>query len=181
MYSLQCNIADSTLFLREWNGQDLELMHHFCISTSKTMSPLEEVCNVWESEIPKIGYAYEFLMRGILSLSALHLAYLKPEKQSQYLTSSTFHMALALPAFRTILQSPTEENCCALFAFSSIIMIWICAAPADSVNFRPLENAVELFNLCRGIMSLKDFIPIIRKSRLGSMFSPDYGFDDSML
>ncbi|KAF7589558.1 hypothetical protein BBP40_004137 [Aspergillus hancockii] len=171
---LQRNIADTAYFLREWNGQDPELMHHFCISTYKTFSDEENVRRVWQVEIPKIAYSYEFLMHAILSISALHLSYIKLEKHSQYLTSSTFHIALGLQTFRTILRKPTEENCLALFSFSSIIIPWICAAPTDSKASQPLSNVTEMFHLCRGVLTLLDLLPRIAKSPLAPLMSHDW-------
>lgn len=172
--SLQSKIAGGSFLPRDWDAQDFELMHHYCISTALTMSPQERVRNVWAAEIPKIAYSYEFLMHGILSLAAMHLAFVKPEKCSHYQTKSTFHMALGLQTFRKILQSPTEENCCALFSFSSIIMVWICAAPAEPEDTQAIEHTVDLFNLCRGIMALKEYMPIVRNSHLHPLLSPDY-------
>ncbi|RAQ58292.1 hypothetical protein COH20_007751 [Aspergillus flavus] len=170
----QRNLTDTAYFVREWNGQDPELMHHYCISTCTTLSDEEEVRHVWRTEIPKIAYSYEFLMHGILSLSALHLSYVKPEKHSHYLTSSTFHMALGLQTFRTILRKPTAENCFALFAFSSVIMVWICAVPTDSKDAQPLSSVIEMFNLCRGITTLLEFFPLINKSCLGPLMARDW-------
>ncbi|KAB8253779.1 hypothetical protein BDV32DRAFT_133503 [Aspergillus pseudonomiae] len=170
----QRNLTDTAYFGREWNGQDPELMHHYCTSTCTTLSDREDIHHVWRIEVPKIAYSYEFLMHGILSLSALHLSYVKPEKHSHYLTSSTFHMALGLQTFRTILRKPTAENCFALFAFSSVIMVWICGVPTDSKDAQPLSSVIEMFNLSRGITSLLEFFPLIQKSCLGPLFSQDW-------
>ncbi|KAE8374548.1 hypothetical protein BDV26DRAFT_269820 [Aspergillus bertholletiae] len=170
----QRSLADTAYFVREWNGQDPELMHHYCISTCITLSDQEDVQHAWRTEVPKIAYSYEFLMHGILSLSALHLSYVKPEKHSHYLTSSTFHMALGLQTFRIILRKPTKENCFALFAFSSIIVAWICAVPTDSKDAQPLSSVIEMFNLCRGIITLLEFFPLIQKSPLGPLMGQDW-------
>jgi hypothetical protein len=37
-----------------------------------------------------------------------------------------------------------------------------------------IENTVDLFNLCRGIMALKDFLRVVRNSPLHPLLSPDY-------
>ncbi|KAE8384581.1 hypothetical protein ETB97_006406 [Aspergillus alliaceus] len=170
----QSSLAHTACFLREWNGQDPELMHHYCISTCNTFTNQEEVRHVWRTVIPTIAYSYEFLMHGILSLSAMHLSYLKPEKHSHYLTNSTFHMALGLQTFRTILRKPTEENCLALFSFSSLLIVWTGAAPTDSKDAQPLSSVIEMFNLCRGVSTLADFMPLIRKSPLGPLVDQDW-------
>ncbi|PYI09286.1 C6 transcription factor [Aspergillus sclerotiicarbonarius CBS 121057] len=175
--SFQQQVADASGFLREWGAQDPELMHHYCIYTSKTMSDRESIRDVWQIEVPKIAYSYEFLMHGILSLSALHLAYTRPEKHSHYLNTSNFHMALGLQTFRIILQNPTEENCRALFCFSSLIMVWTCGAPTDLGDSRPLESVIRLFNLCRGIMTLRPFMSHVENSPLAPLFLRDFRFE----
>ncbi|PKY00209.1 C6 transcription factor, partial [Aspergillus campestris IBT 28561] len=172
--TFQDRIRSGFFLPREWDGQDFELMHHYSIATGHTMSQKDAVRNVWVTEIPRIAYSYEFLMHGILSLAAMHLTVVKPERYSHYHTRSTFHMALGLQSFRKILQSPTAENSCALFSFSSIIMVWICAVPGEVESVRPLDNAYELFKLCRGILALKDFLGVVRNSPLNPLLSPDY-------
>ncbi|PYH88924.1 C6 transcription factor [Aspergillus ellipticus CBS 707.79] len=170
-------VADTSAFLREWGAQDPELMHHYCIYTAKTLSERGKIRDVWHIEVPKIAYSFEFLMHGILSLSALHLAYTRPERHSHYLSSSNFHMALGLQTFRIILQTPTKENCSALFCFSSLIMVWTCGAPTDLGDSRPLESVFRLFSLCRGIMTLQPFMPHVENGPLAPLFLRDYADD----
>ena len=177
IHSFQQPVPDASAFVREWGAQDPELMHHYCIYTSKTMSDRPSIRDVWQIEVPKIAYSYEFLMHGILSLSALHLAYTRPERYSHYLNTSNFHMALGLQTFRIILQTPTKENCRALFCFSSLIMVWTCGAPTDLGDSRPLESVIRLFNLCRGIMTLKPFMSHVESGSLAPLFLKDFRSD----
>ncbi|RAK87142.1 C6 transcription factor [Aspergillus costaricaensis CBS 115574] len=178
--AFQHQVADASAFLREWGAQDPELMHHYCIYASKTLSDREVIRDVWQVEVPKIAYSYEFLMHGILSLSALHLAYTRPERYSHYLNSSNFHMALGLQTFRIILQNPTKQNCEALFCFSSLIMVWTCGAPTDLGDSRPLESIIRLFNLCRGIMTLQPFMSHVENGPLAPLFLRDFRSDPGL-
>ncbi|KAE8335116.1 hypothetical protein BDV24DRAFT_171562 [Aspergillus arachidicola] len=147
---LQHNIAERAFSMREWSGSDIELMHHYSTVTYKTLTFTKEIRKVWKTVVPKIAYSYEFLMHGILSIAAAHLAYLKPEKQGHYVTASTFHMALGLQTFRRVIRCPTQDNCSALFSFSTIIIVWNCATSVESREKSPNGGAMELLHLCRG-------------------------------
>ncbi|GIC88937.1 uncharacterized protein Aud_005339 [Aspergillus udagawae] len=161
----------------EWTGRDPELMHHYSLYTSRSIARRLEMQEVWQVDIPTIAYSYEFLMHGILALSSLHIAYSCPEKYSSYLKSSRYHITLALPSFRKALLSPTAENCCALFASSSIIMVYTFASPAepDSPGISAtLNSVIELFKLCRGIMALESFMVTIQNSPLRPLFRQEF-------
>ncbi|KAI2817542.1 transcriptional regulator family: Fungal Specific TF [Aspergillus niger] len=161
----------------EWTGRDPELMHHYTLYTSRSIARRPEMQQVWLVDIPKIAYSHEFLMHGILALSALHIASNCPAEYSSYMKSSRYHITLALRSFRKALLSPTAENCCALFASSSIIMVYTFATPTepDSAGaWAILESVIEIFKLCRGILALKSFIDSIRNSPLRPLFRQDF-------
>ncbi|RHZ43560.1 uncharacterized protein CDV56_101857 [Aspergillus thermomutatus] len=180
-------VAEAAYFAHEWTSQDPELMHHFTLHTSKSLARRQPMQEVWQVAVPTLAYASEFLMHGILALSALHLAHLKPENYSRYMTNSRFHISLGLRSFRRILPSPTTDNCCALFAFSSLIMVYIYASPAESAEFDmvdTLESTLHLFKLCRGTLVLKPFMLHVRNSSLGPLFRQEFGaleFDERQL
>lgn len=170
-------ILQETLLSQEWTSQDPELMHHFTLYTSKSLARRPEMQETWQVYVPQIAYSYEFLTHGILALSAVHLAQIRPEKYSQYLTKSRFHISLGLRSFRRVLLSPTPENCCALFAFSSLIMVYTYASPAESSdidNPNTLETVLSLFKLCRGTLSLRPYMHLIQGSPLGPLFRQEY-------
>ena len=50
-----------------------------------------------------LGFRYPFLMRGILAVSALHLARLHPESSQHWLVVAASHQEQALPAYRFII------------------------------------------------------------------------------
>jgi hypothetical protein len=136
----------------------------------------------WQVIIPEIAYSYEFLVHGILGLSALHLAYLKPERYSHYLAGAGFHMSLGLRSYRRILLSPSRDNCCALFCFSSLLMVYIHASPTDppeSYAANGLDSIVELLGLCRGTLVLLPYFDRIQKSPVKQLFLREFVMDDA--
>jgi len=42
----------------------------------------------WRINVPQVGFSYDFAMRGILALSALHMAHYKPEKRDFYIAQA---------------------------------------------------------------------------------------------
>ncbi|KAL4940669.1 hypothetical protein BDV06DRAFT_213312 [Aspergillus oleicola] len=134
----------------------------------------------WQVVIPKVAYSYEFLMHGILGLSALHLACLKPERYNHYLAGAGFHMSLGLRSYRRILQSPSSDNCYALFCFSSLIMVYIYAYPTDppeSCRANGIDSIIELLKLCRGTLVLLPYFDRIRQSPLKQLFMREFTMD----
>ncbi|CEL09774.1 hypothetical protein ASPCAL12903 [Aspergillus calidoustus] len=175
-------LATGTWFPQEWTSQDPELMHHYTLHTSKTLARRPEMQEAWQATIPEIAYGYEFLMHGILGLSALHLSYLKPEKYSHYLANAGFHMSLGLRSYRRILMAPSQENCFALFCFSGLIMVYIYASPMDPLESHSaagLDSIFELFGLCRGTLVLRPFFDHIQQSPLVHLFRREFMDNDA--
>lgn len=155
-------------------------MHHYTLYTSLTFARRRDMQEAWQVDIPKIAYSCEFVMHGLLGLSALHLAYLKPERYSFYLAGSGFHMSLALRTYRTVVLSPSSDNCYALFCFSGLIMVYIFASPTETTDLdspHGLESIFELLGLCRGTLVLLPYMDLIRKSALEPLFMSDFMMD----
>lgn len=154
-------------------------MHHYTLYTSKTLSKRKAVQDVWQIEIPKIAYSYEFLMHGILSLSALHLSHLRPEKYSDYMMSSRIHLTLGLRSFVQILTSPNHENCSALFSFCSAIMIYTYGSPMEENNevdtASLFVNLIEVFRLSRGTLVILPYLQAMScRTGLEPLLRQDY-------
>jgi hypothetical protein len=175
-------LSEGTWLPQEWTVQDPELMHHYTLNTSRTIARRPQMQETWQVVIPEVAYSYEFLMHGILGLSALHLAYLKPERYSHYLAGAGFHMSLGLRSYRRVLLSPSRDNCYALFCFSSLIMVYIYASPTDfpeSHTANGLDSIVELLGLCRGTLVLHPYFDRIQQSSLEHLFLREFVIDDA--
>ena len=135
--------------------------------------------DTWQVAIPQLAYSTEFLMHGILALSALHSAYLKPQRLSHYLALSGFHMSLGLRSFRRTLLSPSSENCHALFCFSGLVMVYIHASTTkaihgEEVSSQGLDSIFELLGLCRGTRVLLPYMDHLRNSHLRPLFLNEF-------
>ena len=138
----------------EWI-QDLELMHHYTSSVSQgQLGARGRVVHLWRNYVPQQALKHNFLMHGLLALSALHLAYSNPDSAPRYLQLCDKHQAIALNKFRTILSSDVDpELADALFALASTISVSTMArctamSESDAMN---MDEITELFFLTRGV------------------------------
>ncbi|KAL1649564.1 hypothetical protein SLS58_001621 [Diplodia intermedia] len=58
----------------ELNMPDLELLHHFTVTTAYTLGATAELQTWWRIEVPHLAISYPFVMRALLSLSGIHVA-----------------------------------------------------------------------------------------------------------
>jgi hypothetical protein len=117
------------------NSLDLELLHNYSTSTSYTLSADPILKNLWRINVPHIGFAYEFVMRGILALSALHMAYQNPAKRDIYISQAVLQHQTALRTAISLLAEITEENCSALWIFSALTSFFAMASPRTPGDF----------------------------------------------
>ncbi|MCJ1448997.1 MAG: hypothetical protein MMC23_009516 [Stictis urceolatum] len=127
---------------------DLKLMHHWTLYTYKTLVDRENMNSVWMESIPDMAAKHPFLMHGILSVTAFHLAYLDAQKlqnqqngEAQDLQAQDHHAqqlqlqiqeridvalhhhAAAITLVRPALENIVEHNCDALFAFTTVAAV----------------------------------------------------------
>ena len=136
--------------------KDLELMHHYSTLTCFTMTDQSASCSIWQTDIPKLALEHPFLMHGLLALAAMHIhqTTIPPNTgQAVYSEVASVHQDLALAAYRSQLQSITEDNCHALFAFSSVLgalsYAFLQVSPElDDKDF--IQSVTDIFELLVG-------------------------------
>ncbi|KZF26555.1 hypothetical protein L228DRAFT_257970 [Xylona heveae TC161] len=149
------NIEDPFLGL---NMADLELLHHFSVSTCYTISRKPELVTLWRVTIPQLAFSQPFLMRGLLAISALHLARLRPSRSETYLSQAALHQDSALRAARRAMSRVTQDNCNALLAFSILVVMFAFARPREPdslILIGSMEHGTaEWLLLLRGVHSI---------------------------
>ncbi|KAH8648635.1 hypothetical protein BX600DRAFT_442921 [Xylariales sp. PMI_506] len=146
-------IAGSTFTLT-----DLELLHHYTTSTCLSFSAEPLVRNFWRVNIPQLGFTTPYILEGILSLSALHLARSKVELRDYYIAEAFRHQTTALAMASPLIGNPTTENCEQLFLFSTMVNIFSFAKPKDPANLlvSSSHTVPEWLYLFRGVQALID-------------------------
>ncbi|KAK3898511.1 hypothetical protein C8A05DRAFT_47202 [Staphylotrichum tortipilum] len=155
--------------------RDLELMHHYCTVTANTMAHHEGTRHVWRTVFPEEGYVHEYLMHGVLSLAALHRAFLIPGQRNAYLTRSAHHYTIGQTTFSALLPAVTSANWRSVFCFATIVIAHVLCLPLQpagdgSDTATPISKTLELFSVTKGIKTvLLPFIPQINITSLAPL------------
>lgn len=144
--------------------ENLQLMHNYTASAYYAMcvSPGDE--DFWRSEIPQEAFKHDFLLRGLLSFSAIHLAFLAHKSQNmdlmlQCIRVAALHQSIGIPLFRTALATPTTASSTALAAFSRITgsmrtcearLEWLTSTGTRLAGQGDASALVEFLMLCKG-------------------------------
>ena len=102
---------------------DLELLHHYTTSTYKTLPSraAPDQRELWQIQVVQLGLEHEFLLRGILAVPTLHLAYLLPMRRESLTLHATTHQSVALRLFHEALDRVNTSNCVALEGDSGLV------------------------------------------------------------
>ncbi|TKW56293.1 hypothetical protein CTA1_11911 [Colletotrichum tanaceti] len=129
---LSCTSLDPMLSLSQHAGDlnvlDLELLHHHCNFTAQTLSENPLLRDFWRINVVKLGLECDYVMRSILSLSALHMAYLDPERKDKLLETSVAHHEMSSRKAVGLMQHVQDTNKAPLFIFS-VLTIYIAKNP----------------------------------------------------
>src|ERR1700761_1375184 len=110
-------------------------MHYYSTSTCITLSNRRSVQHLFQTIVPEKAVSYLFVMHGLLTLAALHLAHERPLERRKYAMLSTYHQGAALQHFRAVLPAITRENCSGIFIMSvtlSVISLSALSWPEES-------------------------------------------------
>jgi hypothetical protein len=135
---------------------DLELLHHYTTVTYKTLptgSPLDRP-DLWQTQVVQLGFQHEFLLRGILAVSALHMCHLSPTRRDSLALCASKHQSIALGVFQDTLNQVDVSNCVAIFAFSCITVVLTFASPRSSGNVGFQKDLFDWFHMIRGCNSV---------------------------
>ncbi|KAK7460228.1 hypothetical protein Landi51_00476 [Colletotrichum acutatum] len=136
-------------------GHGLELMHHFTLVTANSLSVRPDMQHVWRVTMPEIGYDCPFVMHGILTIAALHKAYLIPSARDKYLELATSHQTAGLEGFRTQLHTVNDTNWKPFFCFASLVVFYVASLPVrmgQDLDSEP--DIMGVFIFVRGIRAI---------------------------
>ncbi|KAF3481075.1 uncharacterized protein GIQ15_03834 [Arthroderma uncinatum] len=127
--------------------QDLELLHHYRTITSHTLSEDKLKGQIWQFFVPELAQIYPFVMHNILSMAAMHLAFLQPESSVKYTHLAVSHQSHVIKAAqaRVASQEVNKENCSAVVICSGLLLIYELAIlhPSYFVGARTTTTALD--------------------------------------
>ncbi|CAG8971465.1 hypothetical protein HYALB_00002049 [Hymenoscyphus albidus] len=165
---------DRELARQPLNVTDLELLHHFNISTSYTLANDSGLQACFRINVPQIGFSHPFVLDGILALASLHLSRFKrAEKRAYYVSEAQHHYESALRVASTLMPNVNEETCPALYIFAVFcchITLGLGPRPGDFLLFGE-EGLAEWLVMFRGMKSVvASCRDSLRTSDLAPMF-----------
>ncbi|KAF5550161.1 C6 transcription factor [Fusarium phyllophilum] len=141
-------------------GHDLFLMGHFTSFTAHTISSRTEVRQLWQSVVPEEAVSYPFLAHGMLALSAMHLASLRPSQRSRYEQCCRRHQDKAILGYRRAIQNIMPEASGPVFAMTSLVALLglatisdnaLCREDAAYKNQPTFTDVMSIFTIIRGL------------------------------
>ncbi|OWP05508.1 hypothetical protein B2J93_7852 [Marssonina coronariae] len=185
-HRVQCSFTDQTISVPDTctakappfspsQRLELELLHHFTMVTSFTLSGRPGVEKLFQTVVIRESFESDYLLHGLLSMAAFHMAYLAKDRSTQYLATANAHYNTTIELFRHILaEDITAKNCNGIFACASLIFVCSCARPRDDPPEFP--RVMEWFTLLRGVAALiNPSVEWVRQGPLAGMISSDPG------
>lgn len=115
----------SPSLLSNFGIRDLELLHHWTVSTSINIYKTPGINSFWQTTVPQIGFQHPFVAHAILGLSALHLAYQDGSQKTACFIEATQHHEVAVAGFHECIANLTDEKSEALLAWSMLNLFYV--------------------------------------------------------
>ncbi|KXH61790.1 hypothetical protein CSAL01_07903 [Colletotrichum salicis] len=133
---------------------DLELMHNFTTFAFNTLSTDPVVRQMWKVPVVRLALECDYVMRALLSVSALHLAHNRPERRDFFISRALTYHQMASWTAMGLMGALDGENCEMLYLFSVLTIFFALACPRKSSD-----------SLIMGESSFPDWLFLLRGTR----------------
>jgi hypothetical protein len=116
--------SNTTLPNSVFDLRDMALLHHWSLTTSVSIISTPSLDHYWQTLIPQVAFRHSYVMHSILSLTALHIAYLNPLQRRSSLAEAAQHHFKSLDGFREDIAHMGPDNCDALFVNSTLTFFY---------------------------------------------------------
>jgi hypothetical protein len=124
-------------------------MHHYTLDTCTTLMHHEHSALIFQKWIPEAAMHQPHLTRGVLALSAFHLAHKQGPDNSLWMKLAVKNQTIASVALREALETMNDENSPGMFILSIILGLTSFAA-TNCLQSPSVSDFVECFMLVRG-------------------------------
>lgn len=131
----------TALDARVLNADDMELLMHFMLHTSKTIveSGREDdpVVQSWARNVPKVGFTFHFVLHLVLGVAGYHLVHLTPAESTEkpkWGVLAKHHAEKGLALLTATLSELDNNNAGALYVGSILSAYCIYAAGPTDAN-----------------------------------------------
>lgn len=149
--------TDVPVFPASQRLQELHLMSRWCVVTYKSCcTEIAEDHIVWQKQVPDLSLQYDYLLNGLLALSAFEIASTGTHYRTKYVDLGHHYQGLALSSFRVHLPHIGQESFEASLCFSMMLMV-LALASAQFGSSSPkgtqndmVQRTLTHFELVRG-------------------------------
>lgn len=141
------------------------------------MTDLEDNIPTWQYDIARLAFKHEFLLHGLLALSALHMSSGTCFQDIFLDDLARNHQSLALASYIPLLKDINEENCNAMFAFSAILgatsFAFLQQQEIMTTSFEFITSVIDVFELLVGsIVIAVEGRSWLKNGRLANLLGP---------
>ncbi|WJG36082.1 uncharacterized protein FOBCDRAFT_243089 [Fusarium oxysporum Fo47] len=106
----------------------MTLLHHWTASTSQQVAKDKEIRNFWQNTATSVALQHLYVLQEIMSVAALHLAYLSQSEKSMYMEIASEHHIRSLQGFHTAVSQCRNdiEQGSTVFLWSLLNMFYVC-------------------------------------------------------
>lgn len=115
------------------NLLDLELLHNFTSTTYTTLTNDPELRAVWRGPVMRRAVSCEFVMRAVLSVSAVHIAQHRPGEWQRYMSCAAAHHQLASRTAIELMAEDQPDRQDDLWIFSVLTIYYGVSPEAEGV------------------------------------------------
>ena len=90
---------------------DLQLFHHFLVSTAPTIVEDEHGCALWQNHVAQWAIKFPSILHLILALSALHSSHERPSLRDEYLQQADDHFTFGVQSVTALLSGLNADTC----------------------------------------------------------------------
>ncbi|KAL2274192.1 hypothetical protein FJTKL_03594 [Diaporthe vaccinii] len=109
--------------------QSLELLHNFTTRTFATLSDSIMIRDFYRVSAVQLGLQCDYIMRAVLAVSALHLAYHRPEMRDHYRSLAMVHHKVASRDAMALMAHSDPSTAEKVFLFSVLTIYFALACP----------------------------------------------------
>lgn len=130
------------------------------------------IYGLWSQTVVGLGLEYPFLLRAVLSVSALRLA--KDESSHDWFMESAVQIEAGLKVFRALIANGDTTSDArlqsALFAFASLLVVQNFGLAVIEAPTEPIEEFIKCLRLVRGVRAvLKNAWEVIQNAELAPL------------
>ncbi|RAR08910.1 c6 transcription factor [Stemphylium lycopersici] len=153
------------------------VLKHFTTHTIPSFAPGAASQSAWRKTLPDLACKHSFVTNAMLAAGFLHLSHLATTKEirNSYQNTAAIQMNAGMAQYRLEVQHVTTENSEALFAFSTILTIFVLSTAATecALNLEIMRtedynrtHRVELMSnavhtICRVFRSMRGVLVIL--------------------